>query len=158
MNSTAAPAVYPDISHNWAGENNCPLNSSISSIPRAKSGYILHPPSAHHVLHLGQTSLPAVVDEPQHDDDGADGADDHQHHEELPIITACLVRVRLAACGGRVVLDTNLEGKKQYTKSPDLQADRILFRLSRSKYRTRNVGRGTKTQGWRLRLYTVLHY
>lgn len=57
------------------------------------------PSSAHHVLHLGQASLPAVVDEPQHDDDGTDGADDHQHHKELPIITARLVRVRLAACG-----------------------------------------------------------
>lgn len=63
------------------------------SIPRNESSHLPHPPSAHHVLHLGQASLPAVVYEPQHDDDGTDGSDDHQYHEELSIIAACLVGV-----------------------------------------------------------------
>lgn len=58
------------------------------------------PVLTHHVLHLGQASLPAVVYEPQYNDDGTDGADDHQYHKEFPIIAACLVGVRLAACRG----------------------------------------------------------
>lgn len=78
------------------------LSFPIPPIPKGKSPdtFPTSPGLTHHVLHLGQASLPAVVYEPQNNDDGTDGADDHQYHKEFPIITACLVGVRLATCRG----------------------------------------------------------
>lgn len=102
MGSLAAPAVYPAMPSKRTGENNVPLNFPVPSIPKRKSPatFPTCPVLTHHVFHLGQASLPAVVYEPQYNDDGTDGADDHQYHKEFPIITACLVGVRLAACRG----------------------------------------------------------
>ena len=77
------------------GKKSLPLNFPIPSIPRGKSPatFPTCPVLTHHVLHLGQASLPAVVYEPQYNDDGTDGANDHQYYKEFPIITACLVGV-----------------------------------------------------------------
>lgn len=100
--SLTAPAAYPAMSTKWTGENNLPLNFPVLSIPGCKSPatFPTCPVLTHHVLHLGQASLPAVVYEPQYNNDGTDGADDHQYHKEFPIIAARLVGMRLAACRG----------------------------------------------------------
>ena len=60
------------------------------------------------MFELGQPALPAVIEKAEHDDDHAEGADDHQHHKERPVVAAHLAGPGLAAAGGGVVLDANL--------------------------------------------------
>lgn len=60
------------------------------------------------MFELGQPALPAVVEQAQHNDDDADGADDHQHHKERPIVATHLAGPGLAAACHGVILDANL--------------------------------------------------
>lgn len=60
-----------------------------------------------------QTALPADVYETRCDDDGADGPNDQQNHEEFAVVTTFLAGWEGAADGCAEVLDTNLTGENK---------------------------------------------
>lgn len=55
-----------------------------------------------------QSSLPADVYESRCDDDHADGADDHQDHEQFAVVAAGLTGPQLAAVARTVALNAHL--------------------------------------------------
>lgn len=62
----------------------------------------------YHVLHFGQTALPADIDEARGDNDHADRPNDHQNHKELAVVTTGLARPGLAAGDTGEVLNADL--------------------------------------------------
>lgn len=88
------PPLADEDTYRWA------LSSPLAPSPTC--------PHTHHVLELGQTALPAVVEQAKRNDDDADGPNDHQHHEERAVVAAHLAGPCLAAAGCGIVLDANL--------------------------------------------------
>ena len=101
-------AQAPHCSHPLPAREHSLRRPTCGHPPRAAPGPPRPHRPAHHVFELGQPALPAVIEKAEHDDDHAEGADDHQHHKERPVVAAHLAGPGLAAAGGGVVPDANL--------------------------------------------------